>query len=384
MENFIQNTTDFTEQKNLEERLVQVCQELRQTQEMVMRQERLRILGQMASGIAHDISNSLMPILTNLDFLLDDDALSPILKDRYEAMHIAAQDIVSTINQLRGFYRLPQEEKPGLIDLNRMVEQAVNLTRFRWKDKAQQQGRIIEIKLDLQPALPRVAALESEIRGVLVNLLLNSIDAIIDNGCIIIRSRFQGSHIVLEVEDTGQGMEEATLQRCTEHFFTTKGLEGSGLGLAMVKDTIRRCHGKVEMKSTVGEGTTVRLSFLCPEDMKPASTAPEELPATPPHLHILHVEDDPDMQTNIRQELEQDGHKVVVADNGPQALDKFFSGGNKDLSFDLVIADLQKPPVTSHELLLQITKKLPDIPVFFLNKSFRLENLRGLIRKAIF
>ncbi len=401
---FLAQLQDITAPKNLEENLTRAYQELHQTQEIVMQQERLRIMGQIASGIAHDISNHLVPIIGHLDLLLHSDEKLPApLQENYEAIQIAATDIASTVDRLRDFYRLQKQGEISSINLNVLIEQAINLTRFRWKNETQRHGRVIEMRQDLQTDLPQFPGVESEIRDALINLILNAIDAISNHGSITLRSRFRGAQVILEVEDTGKGMDAEALRRCTDPFFTTKGLRGSGLGLVMVQGTMERYQGKVEISSQPGDGTLARLSF--PYRQAPGLTCPEPresaIDLTP--LHILYVEDEPAVQAITRKMLEKDGHRVVVAGDGQTALATLFFGQHKHRPFDLVITDLGMPFMSGYELTTQIKLEYPEIPVailtgwetcpedgegkcqadFLLNKPMRLEKLRKLIREVI-
>jgi PAS domain S-box-containing protein len=401
---FLAQLQDITAQKDLEETLTRAYRELHQTQEIVMQQERLRIMGQIASGIAHDISNHLVPIIGHLDLLLNSDETLPApLQEKYEAIQIAATDIASTIDRLRDFYRLQKQGEISSINLNVIIGQAINLTRFRWKNETQRHGRVIEIRQDLQPDLPQFSGVESEIRDALINLMLNAIDAIPQHGSITLKSRFRDSQVILEVEDTGQGMDEETLRHCLEPFFTTKGLRGSGLGLVMVKGTMERYRGKVEMTSQPGEGTRAKLYFPYQKALEATCPEPRELSAEPYPLHILYVEDEPAVQAVTRKMLERDGHQVVLAGDGQTALATLFFGQHRRRPFDLVITDLGMPFMNGYELTAQIKIEYPEMPVailtgwesfpmddeeksqadFLLNKPIRLEKLRELIREVI-
>lgn len=395
---------DITAQKDLEENLTRAYRELHQTQEIVMQQERLRIMGQIASGIAHDISNHLVPIIGHLDLLLhSDEALPAPLQEKYEAIQTAATGIASTIDRLRDFYRLQKQGEISSVNLNVIIEQAIELTRFRWKNETQRHGRVIEMGQDLQTDLPQFIGVESEIRDALINLILNAIDAMPHHGSITIKSRFREAHVILEVEDTGKGMDQETLRRCTDPFYTTKGLRGSGLGLVMVKGTMERYQGRVEISSQPGAGTVARLYFPYQKAIGLTFPEPREPAIELTPLHILYVEDEPAVQAITRKMLEKDGHQVVVAGDGQTALATLFFGQHKHRPFDLVITDLGMPFMNGYELTTQIKLEYPEIPVailtgwescpvdddeksqadFLLNKPIRLEKLRELIREII-
>ncbi len=169
------------------------------------------------------------------------------------------------------------------IHLNAVAQQVVELTRARWSDMALREGAVIEVSTDLADNLPEVMGVESEIREALTNLILNAVDALPNGGKIVLRTRFLAgesnsldvtstSRACLEVIDTGLGMDENTRQRCLEPFFTTKGEQGTGLGLAMVYGTVQRHDAEMDIESAPGLGTTMRLSFPLPRAQVAAVT----------------------------------------------------------------------------------------------------------------
>src|SRR6185437_11496372 len=158
----------------------------RQTQQAVMQQERLRALGQMASGIAHDINNALSPVALYTDALLDREPnLSPRTREYLETTQRAIDDVAHTVARMRDFYRQREPElMTASVDVNQLVQQVLDLTRARWSDMPQQRGIVIEMRSDLAADLPPIAGSESEIREALTNLIFNAVDAMPDGGTL--------------------------------------------------------------------------------------------------------------------------------------------------------------------------------------------------------
>src|SRR5205814_3368630 len=249
-------------QARLHTQLQSAYDELRQTQQAVMQHERLRALGQMASGIAHDINNSLSPVSGFAELLLRaEDNLSETARRYLRHIKTASDDVAHIVTRMRDFYRKREEHQPLLpVPLNQLCQQVIELTRPRWRDISQQRGIAVEVKLDFDANLPDVIGTESELREALTNLIFNAVDAMPGGGIITIRSRVCSwtpgrgrlrtpTRVALEVSDSGTGMDEETRKRCFEPFFSTKGQRGTGLGLAMVYGVMQRHDGVIEIES---------------------------------------------------------------------------------------------------------------------------------------
>jgi signal transduction histidine kinase/HAMP domain-containing protein len=261
-------------QVQLYEALQGAYDELRQTQQAAMQQERLRALGQMASGIAHDINNAISPIALYTESLLEtEDALSDKSRRYLRTIQHAIEDVASTVSRVREFYR-NREDQLALIPvaLPQLVEQSLDLTHARWNDMPQQRGITINVELDVDKNVPVVRGIESDIRDALTNLIFNAVDAMPDGGELRLSVRHRDGHVsggdvasrphvVVRVTDTGIGMDDETRRRCLEPFYTTKGDRGTGLGLAMVYGMVQRHGGEIDVQSTPGEGTSISLLF---------------------------------------------------------------------------------------------------------------------------
>jgi signal transduction histidine kinase/CheY-like chemotaxis protein len=357
--------------------LQQAYDDLRQTQNAVMQQERLLALGQMASGIAHDINNAISPVALYTESLLEHETdLSPRARGQLETIQRAIDDVARTVARMREFYR-QRETQVGLlpVDMNRLVQQVLELTKARWSDMAQRRGVVIEMKSDLAADLPAVMAADNEIREALTNLIFNAVDAMPSGGPLTLRtgawqepgqSDAGGRKFVqIEVMDGGVGMDENTRRKCLEPFFTTKGERGTGLGLAMVYGAMQRHSADIEIESVVGQGTTVRLRFPIP--LAPAAAAAASMvPSAVPPQRILIVDDDPLVLKSLRDALESDGHAVVTADGGQAGIDAFRAELARGEPFPMVITDLGMPYVDGRKVSNAVKTAAPSTIVLML------------------
>jgi len=326
------------------------------------KQERLSTLGQMASGIAHDFNNVLVPIIGFSELLLAD---STILDDRKELRHTidmilsAGQDARKIVSRLRAIYRGDEDDNDyRMIEISKIVESAISLTMSRWKEEMSAKGVTIEIKTDFDP-VPQIKGNESEIREALTNLIFNAVDAMPKGGVITFRSfRKEGDSIVLEMTDTGFGMEEKTLRRCLEPFFTTKGIHGSGLGLAMVYGIVKRHGGTVEIESKLGVGTTVRILFPVPVNVENTNEQLKDKlePLSP--IRIIVIDDEERSRDLLARLLKADGHHVELAEWGRPGLDML-----RKAKYDLIITDRAMPKISGDQVAKEAQKIQPGIPV---------------------
>jgi len=358
--------------------LQQAYEELGLTTRAVLQHERLRALGQMASGIAHDINNALSPVSLYTGFLLEHETgLSPRACEYLETIQRSIDDVGRTVARMREFYR-PRESQLLLerVELNTLVTQVIGLTKARWSDLPQHRGVVIEVKTELCQELPYTQGAESEIRDALTNLVFNAVDALPDGGIITLRtsvvSRQTGNggaaqpYACIEIQDTGIGMNEETRRRCVEPFFTTKGERGTGLGLASVYGMVERHNGTLEIDSELDRGTTVRLLFPAAE---PGAAAAAEGTAPVPRqrsLRVLIVDDDPVIIESLRNTLQGDGHCVSAAEGGQVGIDTFVAAVARGQAFDVVITDLGMPYVDGRKVAAAIGATSPKTPIILL------------------
>ncbi|HWG31559.1 MAG TPA: ATP-binding protein [Steroidobacteraceae bacterium] len=361
-------------QSQLNSALQQAYDDLRQTQQTVMQQERLRALGQMASGIAHDINNAISPVSLYTESLLERE---PNLSERARAylttIQRAIDDVAGTVARMREFYRQRETQLTlAKVDLNRTIQQAIDLTHARWSDLPQQRGIMVELRKELSRDPAEVMVAEGEMRDALTNLIFNAVDAMPEGGTLTLRTRVtepaetdHARRVHVEVSDTGIGMDEATRRRCLEPFFTTKGDRGSGLGLAMVYGMVQRHSAELQIDSELGRGSTFRLVFA-EADQDQEGTVRMPTVAIPRRLRILLVDDDPLLIKSLEDILQADGHAVTVAGGGQAGIDTFTASVKAGKPFALVITDLGMPHVDGRRVAGAVKAASPMTPVIML------------------
>jgi signal transduction histidine kinase/ActR/RegA family two-component response regulator len=358
----------------LHQSLQQAYDDLQRSQSAVMQQERLRALGQMASGIAHDINNAISPVVLYVDAILaHETGFSERTRKQLEIIQRATGDVAHTVARMGEFYR-QRETQLELAEVNvkDVLQQVLDLTRARWSDMAQQRGVVIETKIDAGDENPVVMGIESELREALVNLVLNATDAMPDGGTLTLRTGYgleTGKGTVrrafIDVVDTGIGMDEATRRRCLEPFFTTKGERGSGLGLAMVYGITQRHGVDIDILSTPGAGTIFRLIF--PTSLPaPQSSASLRIRRIPGHTRILLIDDDLLLLNSLRESLVNDGHQVQTANGGKAGIDAFKDALNSGTPFPVVITDLGMPHVDGRAVASAIRAAAPQTVIIML------------------
>jgi PAS domain S-box-containing protein len=361
------------QQAQLYTALQQAYDDLRQTQQAVAQQERLKALGQMASGIAHDINNAITPVGLCAELLLETEtSLSAEARDTLVMMQHAIDDVAHTVAGLRGFYQ-EREARPTLapVAVSALLKEVVNLTRARWSDMPQQRGVAIGVAVEASANAPSIHGVESELRQALINLVFNAVDSMPEGGTITLRARRVGGtagtadRIAIEVSDTGIGMSDDTRQRCLEPFFTTKGERGTGLGLAMVYGVVQRHGADLEIDSAERRGTTVRMLFAAPDAIVAAAAASPQV-ARPARLRLLVIDDDPMLLKSLRGALDIDGHEVTTADGGQAGIDAFRRALVQGEPFAAVITDLGMPYVDGRRVASAIKAESPQTPLIML------------------
>jgi len=338
-----------------------------------MQQERLRALGQMASGIAHDINNAISPVSLYTESLLEREPnLSARARGYLTTIQRAIEDVARTVARMREFYR-EREAQLTLerVDLNRAVRQIAELTRPRWSDLPQQRGVMVDLRTELRDSLPDIMGAENEIRDALTNLIFNAVDAMPNGGTLTVRTLTSAGaggedRVLIEVTDTGVGMDEDTRRRCLEPFFTTKGERGTGLGLAMVYGMIQRHSAELDIESAAGVGTTVRLSFPAHTSSAVSTQQEGNLPVAGRRLRILLVDDDPLLIKSLQDTLQEDGHQIAATHGGQAGIDAFAAALKRGEGLDVVITDLGMPYVDGRKVAASIKMLSATTPVILL------------------
>ncbi len=336
-------------------------EQLRATQENIVRQERLSALGMMAGGIAHDFNNALTMMLGYGELLL------PFMEESAPPREIgflrnvinAANDAAHVVSRLRDFYRPAGGDEIRLaVDLNALVNEIVSLTIPKWKGRSRADGVQITVDTDLG-SVPEIAGNAAELREVMTNLIFNAVDAMPGGGGIRIGTARRGDGVAVSVSDTGIGMSEAEKERCLEPFFTTKGERGTGLGLSVVYGIVQRHGGGIEIETEEGRGTTFIISL--PIETPRAAEEPPSFAEFDRQLKILVVDDQEIICELITEHLKVDGHDLAVAFDGNSALEAF-----RTSHFDLVITDQSMPGMNGEQLAAAIGILAPDTAIILL------------------
>lgn len=373
----ISTRTNATTVRDDEGRVIAIRSTLRdvsrehELQRQLLSSQRMEAVGLMAGGVAHDFNNMLTIINGHSDLLLDELEQGSRAADDVREIKAAAQSAAAFTRRLLLLSRR-QVLAPGRIDLAKVMGELSVLL-----EKAV--GADITLELDLDSDLGEVIADASEMEQVLLNLVINSRDAMPHGGTVsiavrrvelgdweaIARDLEPGSWVELEVRDTGLGIEPDVVDRIFEPFFTTKDATiGTGLGLSTVYGIVRQLGGDVSVESTVGEGTA--FSILIP----PAAAAPEAVPAMAPSepergedATLLVVDDEPAVRDLLRRALERQGYRVLLAANGREALDSLRAAGR----VDLLISDMMMPGLHGDRLAKLAREQQGDLPVLLIS-----------------
>ncbi len=321
----------------------------RDLQERLIRGEKLRALGELAAGVAHDFNNNLGIILGRTQ-LLQGKVSDPDVISGLEVIRQAAMDGGQTVRRIQQYTRVREELQHEVLHLPSVAAEVIEITKSKWKNEAQRRGVTVEIRIESNEPAP-ILGTRAEIREALTNLIFNAVDALPKDGTIIIRAQSSGGESILEVEDNGIGMADHVKSRMFEPFFTTKGLSGNGLGLSMVYGIVSRHRGSIEVESKEAVGTIVRMRFPAVDPASPSFALPPRAPA-PYRARILVVDDEVDLVSVMRDALTREGHEVTTATGGNEGIQKFRQG-----TFDAVLTDLGMPDVSGWEVARVVRKE---------------------------
>ncbi len=336
--------------------------------ERLLQTEKLRALGQMASGIAHELTQSLLLIAGNGEMASKSlAAIQPDLVFAREALDTvtsAAMQGGETVKRLLMFASSRPDADAEHVALPALLEEVAQLTAARWRDDAQGQGRGIHMLVEAD-ADASAYGWASALREALTNLVLNAVDALPGDGAIRLSAHRRDREVNIEVSDSGVGMPPEVQARIFEPFFTTKGDRGTGLGLAQVFGIVERHRGRVEVESAVGRGTTVRLvlpSDATDDDAKSRLSGDASVEQTTIRpLRILAVDDEPLIGKMMGRILRTEKHVVVTAMSGDEALERL-----REQSFDVVITDVGLGAgMNGWELAAEVRSRWPGLRVVF-------------------
>jgi GAF domain-containing protein/anti-sigma regulatory factor (Ser/Thr protein kinase) len=353
----LENARLYTETTRRQQEAQRAYEELSQAQAQLVRGETLRAMGELASGVAHHLNNLLAVVLGRLQLARAKEP--PADLDRHlDLAERAALDGAEVVRRMRGFSRAQPAPDLMDVDLNRVAEEVIELTRPRWQDEAHIRGVTITTRLD-PGAIPPVPGDLAALREVLMNFILNAIDALPQGGAITVRTWASPGGVHCEVADTGIGMSPEVQRRALEPFFTTKGFQSTGLGLSVNYGIIRRHGGELSIDSTADRGT--RVAFRLPlATARDRGVAPDrEAPPVTSPLRILVIDDEREVRNVIAEILAQQGHQVVEAAGGLDGLARL----EREESFDLLLTDLGMPGMTGWDVARAAKARRPTLRV---------------------
>ncbi len=334
---------DITLRKKLEQNLIQI--------------ERLRALGEMAGSVAHDFNNLLGAILGNVQLLLSQEE-NKAIAGKLTIIERLTVEGAEKVKRLQEFTRIRRDRSLEMIDVEPVLAEALELINSR----AQTQNIKIELTRDRRK-LPPVQGNAAELREGFFNILINSIDAMPENGKLTVKSETDRSSITLTFRDNGCGMPEEVRQRIFEPFFTTKGPQGSGLGMSMVYGIISRHKGEIQVSSSPDAGTTI-VVHLPVREGPAAEAGPSQVQrplAEQGPSSILVIDDEEVMRNALADILKIGNHQVKTAADGMKGLELM-----RQERFDMVISDLSMPGISGLEVLKQVKKEKPDMPAILI------------------
>ncbi len=331
-------------------------------------QERIAILGEMAAGVAHDINNLFMAISGHLELalnLLEEDASKDRARKHIDSSFKSLREGENIVRRLYA-YAQKQIRSSEVVDLNRLLQETVELIKPLWKNVAERTGKGIQLIEDYGTLNPIVGS-SAEIKEVFVNIIKNAIDAMPEGGKIFISTFQEGNKNCVVIKDTGSGIPEDIRFKIFEPFFTTKGSKGSGLGLAVSLGIVKAYGGNIKVESEEGKGTTFTVYFpVVSEDLFISLEEHEkenvEL-SSGKTKKVLVVEDEKEVLDVIKNLIELLGVDVFACSSPKEALD-LFSKYKKDIG--LVITDLGMPEMSGFEFCKKLKTLDPKMKIVLL------------------
>lgn len=324
--------------------------------------EKLSALGQLSSGVAHDFNNCLAAILGRAELTLKR-VEDPKVRRSLEIIIQSAEDGAKTVRRIQDFARQRRDRDFEPVSIDQILLDVSEVTRPRWKDSAEAANVHINLELRNQ-SNTYVMGDGSELREVLVNMVFNAVHAMPGGGSLTLSAEETGDDMVLiSVADTGCGMPPEVRSRIFDPFYTTKGVEGMGLGLAVSYGIIRRHEGSIEVESEVGCGTTFQIKvplakLIIGEQKKDKSGDSARKFRRTNMMKILVVDDEERVRTLLSEILEDEGFEVMSASSGPEGLALF-----KANRFDGVFTDIGMPGMSGWELVRALRDLNTSTPI---------------------
>ena len=347
--------------------IVREVTERKKMEQQLLQSEKLKSLGELSGGVAHDFNNVLAAILGRVQLLRmrleppsgqQEKRKSMLeLHQGLEIIEKAALDGAETVRRIQEFSRRRADDKGFTrVDINELIKHALEFTRAKWKDEAESKGIKIVVKKELFQ-IPPTSGSEAELREVFINLINNALDAMPQGGRLTIKTFKIDHSIGVTVKDTGIGIPQDMRERIFDPFFTTKGPRSTGLGLSVSYGIINRHRGTITVDSVEGEGTTFTIRLPISEGMVKEEKS-ELMPVTQKKARILVVEDEEGVRNVLKDILTAAGHEVEIAYDGNQGIALF-----KKKEYDLVFTDLGMPVMSGWQVAEKVKGINKRVPV---------------------
>src|SRR6266478_2549471 len=281
-------------------------------QECAARSDKLRALGELAAGVAHNLNNSLTVIQGRAQLLLMRSGADDAKKKSLEVITQAVGDCSQTLRRLLDFSRRGSTRVSAPVDLSELVVSSVEIARPKWQAESAHRTGTIEVRMRTPKAVLTLGD-SSELREVVLNLIFNAVDAMPHGGAIEIGTRNDGLNACFWVADTGSGMPPEVIARIFEPFYSTKGERGTGLGLSASHGIIENHGGHINVSSTPGKGTRFEIVLPLRELTLSEAAIPVAQNGSTGSARILVVEDEEKVRVLLNEAFRAEGHEVTEA-----------------------------------------------------------------------
>lgn len=318
--------------------------------------DKLRALGQLSSGVAHNFNNALSVILGRTQLLMRR-VKSADIQSELAIIERVSHEASTTVRRIQNFARRKLHESFSPVNMKALLTDTIEMTSAKSREDANARGIDYDVVFDRPETDPFVPGIDSELREIFVNLIFNALDAMPSGGVLRIQLCVEGGFVVVRVTDTGVGMTDEVQRRIFEPFFTTKGVSGTGLGLAVSYGIASRHNGRIEFESSVGIGSTFTVylpSLTTSIAMATIGDDPHVLAPLARPCRIVVVDDDETVCEVVVEALLDRGHVVLSARNAAEAMAILAKE-----PADLVISDLSMPDVNGLALIAEIAREWP-------------------------
>ena len=370
---------------------------LESTRLQLVQSERLRALGELATGVAHNFNNLLSGILGHTQMLLSKKSLDAATSERLQIIEKLVLDGSEVVKRIQEFTRLRTTKDFSGVNIKDIINDVVRMTESKWSGESNIPKITLRVDTDSME-IPIVEGNASELREVFIDILFNAVDAMSKGGELTIQAKSGGKSVFVTFYDTGEGMSEETKKRVFDPFFTTKGPKGVGLGMSVAYGIISRHNGQIIIDSELGVGTAVTVQLPVSEKVIKEIEGKFNLKQEE-KTKILLIEDHKVTLDILAENLINQGHSVHKADNGMAGI-KMFKDGN----YDIVITDVGLPDISGWAVSKKIKDMSPQVPIvfitgwgnqlsssqlkeygvdFILAKPFKIEEISSIIKKAL-